>query len=489
MLKHAIALVWAAFLVSLVGVGVAHGGRSLAGGVLLSTFVFAAVLSWIPRCRPRLKPMLCPWNWALFVFAFQLIGMPLLILLDSPVSAVLPSLPSATAINLAMVLNCLVFLTVCGVYNHLSKVNSAPAARFDNTQTAGATESSVSRRWIAMSAGLGIIGLILSFGNLGTFLDYFNDPTFYRDYLADASSTWGGLAALLLKPFLGFAIIAAWCRWMDFESARSSRLRRVFVTILAVVGTIVSFASFGYNRGAFAVPLVAIAGVVLAKADRFSKAIMATIGLVMLALMPAYAVYRSGTSVGEDFIAQSGLTQTVMDNIDISDIVQMYGGAPQYLGFLLERSHWGRDASWGVTTISSILSPVPVLGKHFRQQSGFAVYNRMIYGTDAIADQNPSFAGEAFLDFHVVGVVFGFAAFGWVLFRLQQSFDRSRSSVELYVWQYLSIWICFVIVGSIEVPSQILIYSCWPIYVFWLNRRSARRCADSIYAVPVTVRN
>lgn len=474
MLKRSAQFAWAAFLVSLVGVGFAPGSQRFAG-VLLSTFIFAAVLTWIPRCRPRLKPLLCPWNWALFVFALQLIAMPLLITLGGPVSAVLPSLPSATAINLAMVLNCLVFLTVCGVYNHLSKVMSEPTARLDIMQTGWTAGRSPSPRWIAMAAGLGVLGLILSFGNFGTILDYFNDPSFYRDYLLDASSTWSGLAALLLKPFLGFAIIAAWCRWMDFHSERSSRWRRVLITILAVMGTIVSFASFGYNRGAFAVPLVAIAGIVLAKADRFSKAIMVTVGLLILALMPAYAVYRSGTSVGEDLLAQNDLPQTLMDNIDISDTVQMYGAAPQYLGFLLERSHWGRDASWGATTISSILSPVPVLGKYFRQQSGFAVYNRMIYGTDAIADQNPSFAGETFLDFHIVGVVIGYAIFGWVIFRLQRAFDRARSSIELYIWQYLAIWICFVIFGGIEVPSQILIYACGPIYLFWISGVRARR--------------
>lgn len=487
MLRRAHWWVWAIFCTGLVAIARAPSTQRFPC-VLVSTFVFAAVLTWLPRCRPRIKPLICPWNWALFLFAIQLLGLPLLITIDKPSAGVLPALPSSSAIDSAISLNCLAFVSFCAVYNHLSKFQSHPSNCVETGSDTACESTSPSRRWIVVAVLLGIMGLWLSFGHLDAIFDYFNDPSFYRDYLTDASSTWKGLAALLLKPFLGFAVIATWCRWMDSGYDRSSGLLRLLVMLLTIAATILSFASFGYNRGAFVIPLLSIAGIILARADRFSKLVMVTVGLILLALMPALAIYRSSSSAGQDLLERSDLAEMALGKVDLSDLVQMYGGAPQYLGFLIERSHWGRDASWGATTVSSILSPVPVIGKSFRRQSGFTVYNRMIYGTDAIADQNAPFAGESFLDFNVVGVVLAFALFAAVIFRLQRSFDGSRSSVELYVWQYLSIWVCFVIFGSIEVPSQILIYSCWPIYLFWLNGKSAHSRVNSIYAVPGTAR-
>jgi len=76
------------------------------------------------------------------------------------------------------------------------------------------------------------------------------------------------------------------------------------------------------------------------------------------------------------------------------------------------------------------------------------------------------FQGELFLDFHIVGVVAGYVLLGWVAHKLQGRFERSTSSLELYVWQYTAIWTSFLIFGSVSVVSQIVIYSFWPIYLY-----------------------
>jgi hypothetical protein len=485
MLKWAPKLAWVAFFAALIAVSCASNGQQFPGG-LLSTFVFAAVLTWLPRCRPVVETPLCPWNWALFVFSLQLVWLPLLITLDRPVSQVLPSLPSPVAINLAMVLSCLAFFVSCAVYNHLSRFQIVrPGVGHGTGDVREPTRSCELARygsagWQAAAALLGITGIFLSFGNIAGIIAYFNDPSFYRDYFWDASSTVRGLAAVLLKPFLGFTVIMTWCKWMDVDCEESSWLRRALPTILMLVGVVISFSFFSYNRGAFAVPLVAVAAVASAKGDTLSWRIIVTAGVLVFALLPAYAVYRSGTELGDTLLVQSDFSETLMNKVDVSDIVQMYGGAPQYLAFLLERTHWGRDPHWGAVTVSSILSPLPLLGKAFRQQSGFTLYNRLIYGTDEIADQDVPFVGETFLDFHVVGVVAGYAMLGWILYGLQRAFEKARLSLDRYIWQYLCIWICLMIFGSIGVTSQILIYLCWPIYAFWCRRKSPGiQCSSS----------
>jgi len=418
------------------------------------------------------KTPLCPWNWALLVFSLQLIGMPLLITLDGPALGVLPYLPSSFAINLAIVLNCAAFITTCCIYNHFSRFRIARAGWLDRLRDAPDAPNNGSARWIGIYALLGIAGLLLSFGNIAGILNYFNNPSYYRDYFLEVSSNWQGLAAILLKPFLGFAVIMGWCGWLDSRGMKSWWWLRVLLTMIVLGAVVLSFSLFSYNRGMFAVPLVAVAAVTLVKGDKLSWRMIAVAGALIFALMPVYALYRGGAELGEDLLARTDLREMLVQRVNIGDIVETYGDAPQFFGFLLETSHWGRDPHWGVVTVSSILSPVPVLGKPFRRNSGFGIFNRMIYGTETIGDQNAPLQGEAFLDFHIPGILFVSAMLGWVLHHLQRAFERSRSSLEIYVWQYLSIWIGFVILGSVGVLSQILIYYCWPIYPFlWLMKK------------------
>ena len=154
--------------------------------------------------------------------------------------------------------------------------------------------------------------------------------------------------------------------------------------------------------------------------------------------------------------------------MEITELFQVYGGAPQFLGFFLEVGKWGDDPQGGKIMASSALAPLPVLGKPFREMSGTAIYNRMIYGQLDVQDQIAPFQGETFLDFHIVGLFFGFAFLGWLTFKLQTAFAQSESSFEIFTWQYFSVWTCFLIFGSLAVVSQIFIYFCWPFYLYFI---------------------
>jgi len=475
MLRRAKTWAWIAFAIVCFAVVDAPSHHRF-GGAILSSFAFAAVVTWLPKCRPVAKALLCPWNWALLVFAFQLIVLPLLINLVGPAVGVLPALPSTFAVNMAMVLNTLAFVTACVTYSCVASSRAAPDSGWLERLGHGTDATRKRRtRWVVLFGLFGLAGVFLSFGTFASLLEYFNDPAYYRERLLDLSSTLRGVSGTFLKPFLGFAVIMLWCECMDAGGKKdSSRLRRSIAAVLMLVGVVVCFSLFSYNRGAVAVPLIAVATASFAKGDKVAWRTILSVGLIVLILSPIYAVYRSGSQLGVDVLAESNSWEMLTGKLDIYDVVEMYGGAPQYLGFLLERTNWGAEPHWGTVTASSILSPVPVLGKSFRRESGWAVYNRMIYGTDAIEDQNVPFLGEAFLDLHITGVVLFFAMFGWVLSRLQRAFERSRSSLEIYIWQYLSVWICFLILWSVAVTSQVLVYFCWPIYLFWyLNGRKS----------------
>lgn len=473
MLKHAIALVWAAFVVTFLVFCLVPSGQRFACAPL-SAGVFAAVLTCFPRCRPVVETPLCPWNWALFLFFLQLTGMPLLIMLDGPALTYLPYLPSAFATNVAMGVYSLGFLVVSATYSHFSKFRACNGSWLDSIRNWPDQKVVGSRTRITVYFIIGAFGVFLAFGSFSGILDYFNNPTAYHDSYLDSSSTWQGVGAIVLKQFLGFAVVMAWCKWIDSGGAKSSLFRRVVVTVAALAAILTSFSMFNFNRASLAVPLVSIATLTLVKGDKLSRRTMIVSSMLVLFLMPIFVLYREGIPV-MDVPLRNKVADSVREEIRASAVAQMYGGAPQYLGFLLERSRWGSDPYWGEVTASSILSPLPILGKPFRRHSGFGIFNQMIYGTDAILDQNVPFQGEWFLDFNVLGVLFGSAIFGWVLHRLQGAFERSRSSIEIYIWQYLSVWTCFLIFGfgGIGVQSQVMIYYCWPIYgLWWLNKRS-----------------
>ena len=121
---------------------------------------------------------------------------------------------------------------------------------------------------------------------------------------------------------------------------------------------------------------------------------------------------------------------SLADKVELTEMFQVYGGAPQYLGFFLEAGKWGANPQWGKVLVSSALAPVPILGKPFRDNSGTAIYNRLIYGMLDSEDQIAPFQGEAFLDFHLAGVLAGFCLLGWIAFKLQAAFARAKSFVR-----------------------------------------------------------
>ena len=257
MLRKAHILVWLA-PVSIFVVFFFVPGDQRFEGALVSSVVFASILGLWPQCRPIVDMPLCPWNWALAVFGIQLVGLPLLITSLGPSVGELPHLPLSFATNMAMVINSIAFLSFAWAYKRgrvfegvATKTLDLDLGRLDN-RTARS-----SGRFVAICITLGFLGVLLIFGNLATLKSYFSDPLSYLLDSEDLSSSMRGLAGLLLTPFLGFGLIAAWCSWMDRPDRKQKAWRRTAITLFAICGITISYSILRYNRGAFAVPLVA----------------------------------------------------------------------------------------------------------------------------------------------------------------------------------------------------------------------------------------
>jgi hypothetical protein len=468
---------WLAALAMVIAYLSAPSGQQFAGAVV-GALSFALVESLLPACRPVVDKPLCPWNWALSLFFLQLIVLPVSVLVLGPSPGVLPELPSSSAINAAMFLNALAFVAFAATFQYCSSPSKAAGKTDGISLHDRESVSIVSRKFVYVYLVLGITGVFLAFGGVSSFLDYFQNPAEYVDRFLLASHTAGGLASLLLRPFLGFGLVALWCEWMDRSSPQTSPRRKALVTLLVMIGVVLSYGTYSYNRGAFFVPLVAMMAVLLAAKKRVSLVVLgvaAAVLAVLTLLAPFWAVYRNSSLTAAELLDSPAATDFFVGQIDPLETIQMYGSGPQYLGFLLEKSAWGRNPYLGSTLFPSLVEPLPVVGRFFRESSGPTIYNQMIYGTPYIFDQILPFCGEMFLNFHIFGVVLGFCLLAVVTHRLQLLFASATNSIDVYIWQYTAVWVLFLIIGSISVVTQTLFYFFWPVYLYFGWKRRAQR--------------
>jgi hypothetical protein len=423
---------------------------------------FVASQLAFPRYRPRRDAILCPLNWAVFLAYMQLIVLPATLILFQVGQARLPFLPTDRAINIAMLLLAAAHFAVAFGYSVASARHE-----FVTDDSRPPAANALTRRLVWGYSIAGMLGMLLTFRTPQRLGMYFLSPDGARAIAAELDGTWAGLLGTLLRPFLQFAVIVAWCGWVDRRGRIAPFAERMSRTCLAIVGVIAVGLTFGYNRGSFVYPLIALVAVYTCRVRRISLARMVVGGVVAIVPLLLLGLYRRTGLTARELGIGFEMVDLLFRTVSLLDEVQMYGQAPQFLAFLVEQADYGRVLYWGQTIVSSILFPIPVIGEPFRPTSGVYVYNMMIYGRGSYLDQVIPFVGELFLNLHVVGVLLGFGLIGAVTARLQRWFDRPLSALELCFAQYCAIWFLFLLHGSIAVVSQILIYLMWPVYAYY----------------------
>jgi len=307
----------------------------------------------------------------------------------------------------------------------------------------------------------GLLGFLLMHGSVAGFVEYASSPIEER-LRADEATTIQGAAGNFLKHFLGFAVVLAWSSWLG----AAPRRRASIVAATAGVVVLLLIANFHYNRGTMLGPVLALAGAFSAHVWRipFKGVILAS--ALALAIAFAFGSYRS-TDLNVTELSRSAVADTLSVDGAV-EFVQIYTSAPQMTAYVID-SLEGKFY-YGATLLPSLVYPIPVLGKPYRETSGTVIFNTLIYGEDAVSlDQIIPLDGELYMNLHLAGVLLGNVVLGCVLVWLQGKFMTAPNPVESYAWLMMALWTVFP--GSLSVASQMYVYSFWPIYTYFVAKR------------------
>jgi hypothetical protein len=423
---------------------------------LVSATTYSLIQYLLPDCRFRKEHHVCPLNWALILFLVKLVFLPALVMWAGPAFGTMHALPNRAAIERALLIETVAYVAFCLA---LRFVRNKPG-----TGRISGLEVSPSVATIIVFAASGLIGMFVVFGSFGTLLEYFANPLrVAQDLRSQDEGTVWSLMGTILRPFLAFSLVLFWSRQID-RQASTSFLRSI-VTLLVACGVAAANLTYSFNRGAVVFPLLALAASFIAHVHPVPRLVLVGAGLMVALPLLFVGAYRANpqTIEGDDLAA-----------IDVPEQIQVYGNAPQFMASFLDQTGWGRSLYWGRTLIASVMDPIPMLGKGFRESSGTYVYNRMIYNESGYTDQIISFQCELFANFHLPGVVAGFFVFGLAIAELQRRAEVAQSPFAAFAVQYVGIWTAMLVVWSISVLAQILIYFCWPIYTYvfvnWCRR-------------------
>lgn len=442
--------------------------------VLASASIFTLMQWTVSSCRFRTGNYFSPVNIALVLLLVKSVIAPILVMAVGATNDLFVAVSSRESMQGAVLIDVIAYVALC-LGLALARPNSPALKVLGVSPGTGA---------IVIFAGLGLLGFFLAFGSPGKIVEYFQNPASLQEMQRENEGSWSGFLATVLRPFLAFALIAWWTRSID-KTRPSWRL--ILSGVVAAAGVTLANATFSFNRAAFVFPLLALAAVYNARSRRLSPLVIAAVLAVLLPLLFAIGNYRAEKLAPPTAPQAHGTWETSLR--EASDTIQAYSGGPPLAGVFLERTNWGAHPYLGSTLVASALAPAPILGKGFRESSGSALYNQVLYGVPGYEDQIIPFSSELFVNFHAIGVIAGFFVLGQVLARAEGWFATVESAFGAFTIQYVFMWCAMLSAWSLSIFSQITIYFLWPVYLYcaaacaraWLRGMRVPKLANSFF--------
>jgi len=430
---------------------------------------FSTQFLW-PHCRWKGPYHLSPTNIALLLFGIQLILIPLLIVTFGPSLVTLPWLPSPLAINVSLLIDSIAYLSFCFFYQLFNfrdlAASSCKSPKLTNTRKQ--TLPIMGIYLTILYAVIGFVGVYFLFTDVETYINYLSSASHRLQVAEEMTGSLRGAISTLTRPFLGYSLVLGWSLYVDkLKSQGPFKKKARLITLLVVIGLIFVNITFSFNRAAVLIPLLGVTAVFSAEVRHLSLKSLIILGAFTIVSGLLWKQYILSGLMINDFLDPE-LILRIVEEIDLFGQIQLYGSSAHFLGYLLEKSNFGTKLYWGETICSSLFYPIPIIGKSFRDTSGPVVYNSMIYGGYGIIDQIIPFRGELFMNFHIPGVIGGYALMAYLVFKIDKAFKGAHHSFERYCWFIMGYWIAFSVIGGISIVSQIYVFLIWPIYFYLL---------------------
>jgi hypothetical protein len=421
--------------------------------VPISFATFLAIQLLVPRLRWNRDRVLGPGNVAAVLFFLQLVVIPTLLVVSGPFLGPLSVFPADQYVNTALMLQALAYACYAGGYVAWAKPVRPRPLLLEPGLTTGIAVSFIA---------LGAVGLALAYPSVGALVDYFSGQGNIFDV---GPATLGGAASQFLRPFLAYGVIILWAARIA-RRRPGARLQPLEMGLIVVA--IGASAIYNYNRASVVVPLLALVTAYSCFGRRQSPARIVALLALLAALGFMFGGYRdfySGTHGGAINPAEAGLDRP---GASFADNLQGYANGPQFWAVVVQEVD-RTGTRHGQSIVNSALYPVPALGKPFRNNtSGPTAYNELIYGQPDISDQILGFGAELYWNFGIPGVVVGYFLLGFAVRRFDDRVEVAPDALASYSWSYCGTWVALLVINSISVLAQIVIYFFWPIFAMFV---------------------
>lgn len=304
-----------------------------------------------------------------------------------------------------------------------------------------------------MLAFLGFTGLLLRFPTVGSLVTFIN-----ADYtsVSERASGLVGLVSSVLRPLLA---VGLFCLFVD--GCKHGDSKKKVAAILLSPFAILAVSSFALNRAALILPAAAMMISFHLGVRRLTARVWITAAVTFAIAFFAVGSFRTDlfNSRGGQYSIDDRHTVTE----DVVSAIQLYGQSPFLTGVLFETG--GGQGFSPNSMAASVLSPIPAIGETFRDATGTARYNELIYGNSRVRDQIIPVWAETQRSLGTVGVVFLGLGVGFLLKRWGSRVGSRRSALDLYFLSLGGLWLSQIPITSLQVLSQVAIYILAPLAI------------------------
>jgi hypothetical protein len=385
------------------------------------------------------------------LFFLQLVVIPTMLMISDTYYGTLGFIPADHYVNTALMLQALAYACYAGGYVALTKPVRPRPLLLEPRLTTG-----VALSYIA----LGAVALALAFSSVGALIDYFSGQGHIFD---EGPTTLTGVYSQFLRPYLAYGVIVLWAARIA-RRRPGARLQPVELGLIIVA--IGASATYNYNRASVVVPLLALITAYSAFGRRQSPARIVAMLSILAVIGFLFGEYRSsysGTRGGEIDPAAAGLDRP---GDSFPQIMQSYANGPQFWAVTVQEVDRA-GMLHGDSIAGSALYPMPMLGKGFRDESGPTHYNELIYGQPDVIDQVLGFGAELYWNFGIPGIVVGYFLLGFAIRRFDDRVEAAADALASYSWSYCGTWVALLVINSISILAQIVIYFFWPVFTMF----------------------